>query len=144
MARIAPERFEVKRNRVLGLTATLVNDAEIAPAGDETRRDTQGRLVVLGRRTNVVAEHERIGQRCVEICRDAVEGRADRHHRRDREAGLKNRNSVLELAASIELVSSQQQVRNAERVGHRRRESNRSRGHGISATCERRRSPLRQ
>lgn len=124
MARIAPERLQIKRNRILRPAAALMNDAEIAPAGDKMRRDAQGRLVIFGRGTDVVAKHEGVGERCVQIG-GTIDRDADRHRGRKREPGLKHCDRGPDLAAPVMLATRAQQIGDAWGTGRRQRKRHR-------------------
>lgn len=103
VARIAPERLQVQRNGVLRHAAALMDDAEIAPARDEMGGETQGSLVVLGRGADVVAQHEGVGERGMEIG-NAIDHGTDRDRSREREPGLEDRDRGPDLAAPVVLA----------------------------------------
>jgi hypothetical protein len=122
MPRAQPQRFEIEGDRLLRHPGLQMHVAEIAPAGDETRRKPQRGPVVLRRGVEIVAEHEGIGERGVKIGRD-VHSRTDRYRGHECEPGLEDRDCVLEITALVVLAARAQQVGGARSARSRRRES---------------------
>ena len=88
------------------------------------RRDAQGRLVVLPRRRDVVAEHEGVGESGMKIG-NTIDRHADRRRGRTREPDLKHGDRVPDLATPVVLATRAQHVGNIRRAGGRRCESDR-------------------